>query len=60
VLLLDLHFSSFEHGEQLRQGLRHSLHVVIQDKSFIARGSDCSTLSITSSCGIWHSRAFRR
>jgi hypothetical protein len=38
VLLLDLHFSSLENGKQLKQGLSHSLHVVVQDKSFIAMG----------------------
>jgi hypothetical protein len=49
VLFLDLDFSNFEHSEQLRRGLIHSLHVVIQDESLVARGSDCSTLSIASS-----------
>jgi hypothetical protein len=38
VLLLDFHLSNLEHIKQLRQGLGHSLHVVVQDKSFIARG----------------------
>jgi hypothetical protein len=40
VLLLDLHFINFEHGKQLKQVLGNSLHVVVQDKSFIARGND--------------------
>src|SRR3954468_11038524 len=38
MLLLDLNLSSFQHGEQLRRGLRHPLHVVVQHKAFVARG----------------------
>jgi hypothetical protein len=38
VLHLDLHFSRFEHGKQLKQGLGHSLHVIVPDKSFITKG----------------------
>jgi hypothetical protein len=59
VLLLDFHLRSFEHCKQIRKGLSHPLHVVIQEKSFITRGSDYNTLSIASSSGIWHSRAFK-
>jgi hypothetical protein len=59
VLLLDFHLRSLEHCKQLRKGLSHPLHVVIQDKSLIGRGNDCSTLSIASLFRIWHSRAFK-
>ena len=52
VLLLDLNLSTFQHGEQLRRGLSHPLHVVVQHKAFVARGSDCNTLSTASSSGI--------
>src|SRR3954463_5669129 len=38
MLLLDLNLSSFQHGEQLRRGLSHPLHVVVQHKAFVARG----------------------
>src|SRR3954466_14387180 len=38
VLLLDLNLSSFQHVEQLKSGLRHPQHVVVQHKAFVARG----------------------
>src|SRR4051812_4456608 len=38
MLLLDLNLNTFQHGEQLRRGLSHPLHVVVQHKAFVARG----------------------
>src|SRR3954467_8823328 len=38
MLLLDLKLSTFQHGEQLRRGLSHPLHVVVKHKAFVARG----------------------
>src|ERR1041385_4288621 len=38
MLLLDLNLSSFQHDEQLRRGLSHPLHVLVQHKAFVARG----------------------
>ena len=29
LILLDLNLNSFQHGKQLRRGLRHPLHVVV-------------------------------
>jgi hypothetical protein len=38
VLLLDLNLGALQHGEQLRRGFGHPLHVVVQHKAFVARG----------------------
>src|SRR4051812_9955649 len=38
MLLRDLNLSSFQHGEQLRRGLSHPLHVVVQHEAFVGRG----------------------